>query len=123
MSSLEDLGLRSTLRREGNIFRLLGMLKRQAHVQEVLKSLSVKPNTIYSYLLVILEAQFEEPRYLKYLEKVEVKDSFQREELNSWIVRAKKYEVTGVKSPYFQEYNEKFYEELHYFLWVFKCLK
>jgi hypothetical protein len=123
MSSLEDLGLRSTLRREGNIFRLVGMLKRQAHVQEVLKSLSVKPNTIYSYLLVILEAQFEEPRYLKYLEKVEVKDSFQREELNSWIVRAKKYEVTGVKSPYFQEYNEKFYEELHYFLWVFKCLK
>lgn len=123
MSSLEDLGLRSTLRREGNIFRLVGMLKRQAHVQEVLKSLSVKPNTIYSYLLVILEAQFEEPRYLKYLEKVEVKDSFQREELNSWIVRAKKYEVTGVKLPYFQEYNEKFYEELHYFLWVFKCLK
>lgn len=123
MSSLEDLGLRSTLRREGNIFRLVGMLKRQAHVQEVLKSLSVKPNTIYSYLLVILEAQFEEPRYLKYLEKVEVKDSFQREELNSWIVRAKKYEVTGVNSPYFQEYNEKFYEELHYFLWVFKCLK
>lgn len=123
MSSLEDLGLRSTLRREGNIFRLVGMLKRQAHVQEVLKSLSVKPNTIYSYLLVIQEAQFEELRYLKYLEKVEVKDSFQREELNSWIVRAKKYEVTGVKSPYFQEYNEKFYEELHYFLWVFKCLK
>lgn len=123
MSNLEELGLRSTLRREGNIFRLVGMLKRQAHVQEVLKGLSVKPNTIYSYLLVILEAQFEEPRYLKYLEKVEVKDSFQREELNSWIVRAKKYEVTGVKSPYFQEYNEKFYEELHYFLWVFKCLK
>ena len=123
MSSLEDLGLRSTLRREGNIFRLVGMLKRQAHVQEVLKSLSVKPNTIYSYLLVILEAQFEEPRYLKYLEKVEVKDSFQREELISWIVRAKIYEVTGVKSAYFQEYNEKFYEELHYFLWVFKCLK
>lgn len=123
MSSLEDLGLRSTLRREGNIFRLVGMLKRQAHVQEVLKGLSVKPNTIYSYLLVIQEAQFEEPRYLKYLEKVEVKDSFQREELNSWIVRVKKYEITGVKSPYFQEYNEKFYEELHYFLWVFKCLK
>jgi len=123
MSSLEDLGLRSTLRREGNIFRLVGMLKRQAHVQEVLKSLSVKPNTIYSYLLGIQEAQFEEPMYLKYLEKVEVKDSFQREELNSWIVRAKKYEVTGVKLPYFQEYNEKFYEELHYFLWVFKCLK
>lgn len=123
MSSLEDLGLRSTLRREGNIFRLVGMLKRQAHVQEVLKGLSVKPNTIYRYLLEIQEAQFEEPRYLKYLEKVEVKDSFQREELNSWIVRAKKYEVTGVKSPYFQEYNEKFYEELHYFLWVFKCLK
>lgn len=47
MSSLEDLGLRSTLRREGNIFRLVGMLKRQAHVQDVLKSLSVKPNTIY----------------------------------------------------------------------------
>lgn len=123
MSSLEDLGLRSTLRREGNIFRLVGMLKRQAHVQEVLKSLSVKPNTIYSYLLVIQEAQFEEPRYLKYLEKVEVKDSFQREELDSWVKRAKKYEVAGVKSPYFQEYNEKFYEELHYFLWVFKCLK
>lgn len=123
MSNLEDLGLRSTLRREGNIFRLVGMLKRQAHVQEVLKGLSVKPNTIYRYLLEIQEAQFEEPKYLKYLEKVEVTDAFQREELNSWINRAKKYEVTGVKSPYFQEYNEKFYEELHYFLWVFKCLK
>lgn len=123
MSNLEELGLRSTLRREGNIFRLVGMLKRQAHVQDVLKGLSVKPNTIYRYLLEIQEAQFEEPKYLKYLEKVEVKDSFQREELNSWIQRAKKYEITGVKSPYFQEYNEKFYEELHYFLWVFKCLK
>ena len=73
MSSLEDLGLRSTLRREGNIFRLVGMLKRQAHVQEVLKGLSVKPNTIYRYLLEIQEAQFEELRYLKYLEKGGVK--------------------------------------------------
>lgn len=123
MSSLEELGLRSTLRREGNIFRLVGMLKRQAHVQEVLKGLSVKPNTIYRYLLEIQEAQFEEPKYLKYLEKVEVTDAFQREELSNWKERAKKYVVKGVKSPYYQEYNEKFYEELHYFLWVFKCLK
>jgi hypothetical protein len=99
------------------------MLKRQAHVQEVLKGLSVKPNTIYRYLLEIQEAQFEEPKYLKYLEKVEVTDAFQREELSNWKERGKKYVVTGVKSPYYQEYNEKFYEELHYFLWVFKHLK
>lgn len=123
MSSLEELALGSTLRRENNIYRLLGMLIRQAHVQEVLRGLGVKPSTIYRYLLEIQEAQFEEPKYLKYLEKVEVTDAFQREELNSWKERAKKYVVKGVKSPYYQEYNEKFYEELHYFLWVFKHLK
>lgn len=123
MVSINEYSLGSSLRREDNIYKMISLIKRGTDAQVLLKELAVKPATIYKYLLSVQEAQFQNERYLVYLGSVFPKDAFAMKEMTEWRKRANKQVVKAENEQFLQDYDEKFYEELHYFLLVFKYLK
>lgn len=123
MSSLREMGSNSAIRRENNILHLMGLLKSGTGVQEIMKILGVRPSTIYSYLLEIQTHQFADGGYISYLESLDIKDVDQKKEWESWVKRAKKYIAKPEDIAFLKGCDEKFYDELHYNLLVFKKIK
>ena len=112
----------SQLNKEERIFKLLQLLKKSPALQEVLKSMDVVPRTIYTYLKTIQRAQFGEPEYIKFLDKAQGADEFQQKEIDSWKQDAQKKHTDTTYDQYRVTPNEKFYDDLHYFLLCFKFI-
>lgn len=122
MANLNKLSNNSSLQKEENIFKLVTLLKKGTTLQEIDKSLSKTPATIYKYLQEIQKAQFTNPEYKKSLLKYKPVDEFQRKVYNQWLTALEKYDKTKEDLKQFQVNNEKFYDELHYFLLCYKYI-
>lgn len=124
MGNLDTLASSSAIKRENNILRLLGMVKRGAQVPKIIMDMGVKVSTIYSYLVAIQNSQFSVPEYCDYLRNLDVEDDkFKQEQLESWLTRLRRFKVTEDNGKFAQPFSKEFSDELHYLLWVFKKIK
>lgn len=124
MGNLDTMASSSAIKREDNILRLLGMIRRGAQVPEIILDMGVKTRTIHSYLVTIQDSQFSVPEYCDYLRNLDVEgDKFKQEQLESWLTRLRRFKVTEDSDKFAQPFSKEFSDELHYLLWVFKKIK
>lgn len=120
--SLNRMSNHSSLQKEENIFKLVSLLKKGTHLQEIDNTLGKTYKTIYKYLKDIQKAQCTNPKYIKYITELKPVDEYQEKIMKQWKSLIKKDYSDKLELEQFRVNDEKFYDELSYFLLCYDFL-
>lgn len=120
--SLSRMSSHSSLQKEENMFKLVSLLKKGTHLQEINNTLGKTYKTIYKYLKDIQKAQCTNPEYIKYITELKPVDEHQKKIITQWKSLIKKDYSDKLELEQFRVDDKKFYDELSYFLLCYDFL-
>lgn len=120
--SLSRMSNHSSLQKEENMFKLVSLLKKGTHLQEINNTLGKTYKTIYKYLKDIQKAQCTNPEYIKYITELKPIDEHQKKIITQWKSLIKKDYSDKLELEQFRVDDKKFYDELSYFLLCYDFL-
>lgn len=120
--SLSRMSNHSSLQKEEKMFKLVSLLKKGTHLQEINNTLGKTYKTIYKYLKDIQKAQCTNPEYIKYITELKPIDKHQKKIITQWKSLIKKDYSNKLELEQFRVDDKKFYDELSYFLLCYDFL-
>lgn len=120
--SLSRMSNHSSLQKEENMFKLVSLLKKGTHLQEIDNTLGKTYKTIYKYLKDIQKAQCTNQKYIKYVTELKPVDEYQEKIIKQWKSLIKKDYSDKLELEQFRVDDNKFYDELSYFLLCYDFL-